>query len=231
MKKLLIAAVVAGLVGTANAQSAFEGFYGQLSTGYENNSIGSSTTTTTTSPNIGTFLYSNPSYNFSSMPLIAALGYTFSVSNQFTLGLGADYSFLKAKSGNWTATSPGQDPQQSYTKTSNRMNFFLTPGYVVDKNSLAYAKVGYSRQKVEYFDTSSNDTLGNANVNGYILGLGYKQLISGGFYAFGEANYMAYSKTSINFSSACERGCNTFSNSTPTPSSAYNLLVGVGYRF
>ena len=35
MKKLLVAAALAGLVGTANAQSAFEGFYGQVGIGYE----------------------------------------------------------------------------------------------------------------------------------------------------------------------------------------------------
>jgi len=33
MKKLLVAAAVTGLVGTVNAQSAFEGFYGQVGVG------------------------------------------------------------------------------------------------------------------------------------------------------------------------------------------------------
>ena len=37
--KLLIAFAVAGLAGTAHAQSAFEGFYGQIATGYESNTI------------------------------------------------------------------------------------------------------------------------------------------------------------------------------------------------
>ena len=40
MKKLLVAAAVTGLVGTVNAQSAFEGFYGQVGVGYESVDLG-----------------------------------------------------------------------------------------------------------------------------------------------------------------------------------------------
>jgi outer membrane immunogenic protein len=233
MKKLLVAAAVTGLVGTANAQSAFEGFYGQIATGYENNSIQSSQTTFTTTPNINAAPYNNPSISFGNVPLIAGLGYTFSISNQFTLGIGADYSFITSKSGNTTSTptAAGDDPATGYTKVSNRMNVYLTPGLVIDKNSLAYLKVGYSGQKVENFDTATNASLGSANVSGFILGLGYKQVISGGFYGFGEANYMSYGKKTISDSGACNSLCSSYTASTPTSSSAYNFLVGVGYRF
>lgn len=231
MKKLLVAAVVAGLVGTANAQSAFEGFYGQIATGYETNSIQSNQTTFTTVPASGGVVYNNPSINFSNAPLIAGLGYTFSLTNQYTLGIGADYSFITGKSGNFSSTSAGEDPNIGYYKTSNRFNIFLTPGYVISKDQLAYLKAGYSSQKVQSFDASNNSSTGSATVNGYILGLGYKQIISGGFYGFGEANYMSYGKATISSSGACNEGCSTYTGSTPTSSSAYNFLVGVGYRF
>ncbi len=233
MKKLLIAATAAGLVGTANAQSAFEGFYGQIATGYENNNIKSSSTTFTTSPDVGTSIYNNPSVSFGNVPIILGLGYTFSLSNSFTLGIGADYSFITSKSGNFTSTpsDPSDDPNTGYNKVSNRMNLFLTPGYVIDKNSLAYIKVGYSGQKIEQFDATNNASTGSANVSGYILGLGYKQIISGGFYGFGEANYMSYGKKNITSSGACESYCSTYTGTTPISSSAYNFLVGVGYRF
>ncbi len=233
MKKLLIAAAAAGLVGTANAQSAFEGFYGQIATGYENNNIKSSSTTFTTSPDVGTSTYNNPSISFGNVPVVVGLGYTFSLSNKFTLGVGADYSFITSKSGNFTSTpaDPSEESNSGYAKVSNRMNLFLTPGYVIDKNSLAYFKVCYSGQKVEQFDALSNTSVGSANVSGYILGLGYKQIISGGFYGFAEANYMSYGKKNISSSGACENICSTYTGTTPTSSSAYNLLVGVGYRF
>jgi len=38
--KLLIAFALTGIAGTGHAQSSFEGFYGQIATGYESNSIG-----------------------------------------------------------------------------------------------------------------------------------------------------------------------------------------------
>jgi hypothetical protein len=56
---------------TAIAQSAFEGFYGQISTGYENNSVSNTGLTMSNSSNF-------PGGNNSSkgsMPLVVGLGY------------------------------------------------------------------------------------------------------------------------------------------------------------
>jgi len=91
MKKQLIAAATIGLLaGTASAQSAFEGFYGQVATwGYEYNSVASGNVTaqgagTSVSANVNTASSSNAL-------LIAGLGYTMMLDKSFTLGLGADY--------------------------------------------------------------------------------------------------------------------------------------------
>ncbi len=191
--KLLVVAAATVVASSAMAQSAFEGFYGQIATGFENNNISSSQTSFTTVPATTPSTYSNPSSSFGNAPIVATLGYTFSLTKKYTLGIGADYSFITSKSGNITSTpsDPADDTSVGYAKVSNRMNIFLTPGYVIDKNSLAYLKVGYSGQKIEQFDASDNASGGSSNANGYILGLGYKQIISGGFYGFGEANYMS----------------------------------------
>ncbi len=228
--KSLVAAVATLVASTAMAQSVFQGFYGQIATGYETNNVKSSTTTYTSDTDGYLGTYSNPSVNFSNAPIIAGLGYTFSLSKQYTLGLGADYSFITGKSGNFTSTSAGSDPSVDYYKTSNRLNIYLTPGYVIDKDKLAYLKAGYSSQKLESFAGATN-TSSSANVSGYILGVGYKQMITSGLYGFGEANYMSYSKANLNGSTACEMGCNTGFTSASVPSSAYNFLIGLGYRF
>jgi hypothetical protein len=229
--KLLVAAAATVVASSAMAQSVFQGFYGQIATGYETNNVESSTTTFTTVPAGFGATYNNPSVNFSNAPIIAGLGYTFALSKQYTLGLGADYSFITGKSGNSTSTSPGSDPNVGYYKTSNRMNIFLTPGYIIDKDKLAYLKAGYSSQKLESFASDTNTSQGSANVSGYILGVGYKQMITSGLYGFGEANYMSYSKGNLNASGACGELCSTYSGSASVGSSAYNFLVGVGYKF
>ena len=64
-------------------------------------------------------------------------------------------------------------------------------------------------------------------VSGYVLGLGYKQIIAGGLYGYAEGNYMSYAKPS--FSIASTALGSTFS-SNPSFNS-YQLLVGVGYKF
>lgn len=69
---------------------------------------------------------------------------------------------------------------------------------------------------------------GNQKAGGFVVGLGYKQIISGGFYGFGEANYYGYKMpvTAITLGSGGGQ-LNGNSNSL----SAYQFLVGVGYKF
>ena len=65
------------ITSNAYAQSAFAGFYGQVSTGYEGNQLGSLTGTSTVTPNQGTDLIrSAPSQTFGGAPLVLGLGTT-----------------------------------------------------------------------------------------------------------------------------------------------------------
>jgi len=225
MKKILLTALLSGLVGTASAQSAFEGFYGQIATGYENNTRKGTNTTFKNAAGATLATYSDPAAIANSVPIVIGAGYNFSITPQFLLGIGADYSLLTAKTALTTSTSPGAANNESYDKISNRYNIFVTPGYVIDKNKLAYLKAGYSSQKVAGY--SDDGTAGpSVNLNGYILGLGYKQMISNGLYVFGEGNYMGYMSKTATFAAS---GTNT--GSTPMSASAFNFLIGVGYKF
>ncbi len=254
MKKLLVAAAVAGLVGTANAQSAFEGFYGQIATGYENNQVsnvsGSGTENflgTTTALN-----YSSPSQSFGGAPIVVGLGYNISVAPKWLVGIGVDYSILSQTSSTYNTTITGYNASVvgtgASTKVGNRVNIFITPSYEIDKDKLVYLKAGYSSVQVTQNASTgacingtclSNSQLEQTSpgaqtktVGGYVLGLGYKQIISGGFYGFAEGNYMSYSKPSFSQTTTYTDGSGGSVSSTASGSlNSYQLLVGVGYRF
>ncbi len=196
MKKLLVAAAVAGLVGTVNAQSAFEGAYGQLGIGYQSSKAKDNVSGSYDSTN-----------GFAST---VGLGYNFSVSKDFLLGLGAEYSFIPTSEANTTYINDNGSTGTEKYKNQNTYNIFLTPGIVISKDSLAYAKVGYTGTTYK-FPTSSY------NLTGYSFGLGYKQIINGGLYGFAEGNYFSYNDKDIN-------GAKLGGNSM-------NFLVGVGYKF
>jgi hypothetical protein len=231
MKKILAVSLLA-LAGTgAMAQSAFEGFYGQVGAGYENNSVASS------SFNFGGADVSTPSGSKDAAQINLGLGYNAAVTKEFLLGVGVEYSAISStfESGELTSVvgcGGACGATQKYT-ASNRTSIFLTPGYAIAKDKLAYVKAGYSMQtlKSELNQASpgvnQGANFGSKSVGGYVVGLGYKQMISGGFYGFGEADYYSYSSVGLN---------NTFpsgalvTNNNLTPS-AYNFLIGVGYKF
>lgn len=196
MKKLLAAVAVAGLAGTVNAQSAFEGAYGQIGIGYQSSKA-----------KIESVNFNN-STGFAST---VGAGYNFQVSKEFLLGLGAEYSFLPSSSANYTYTGGA-----GKYKNKNTYNVFLSPGFALSKDSLAYAKVGYTGTTYSFTEEGSTD---NYNLTGYSLGLGYKQIIDGGLYGFAEGNYMSYGQKTV---------------STPPvrlSGNSMNLLVGIGYKF
>ena len=227
--KLLLACSGLMFSCTVFAQSQFAGAYGQISTGYENNRVSSAQLTGT--PYGGTPSTTNSiSTNTGSAPLVLGLGYLFPVKNNFTLGLGIDYSTLTQETGSSAFYYSGDSDNYNYKFTiSNRFSIFAAPGYAIDKDKLAYAKIGYSSQSVQYSQTNCCSSPSNkAQVSGYVLGLGYKQLITGGLYGFVEANYYSYAKPSLSSTYTDDGGGTVSSNPNV---SAYNLLLGVGYRF
>lgn len=237
-KKLFIAVATTLFTCSAIAQSAFEGFYGQVATGYENNSYTSINQSIAGNGSSWTGNASNQST--SGMPLVLGVGYNYALDSDFLLGIGFDYSALSQSTGNFSFATVNNDNGNTFTtynqsfKVSNRMNLYFTPGYALDTDKLVYLKAGYSMQQLQ-FSQGADPITGIAsgftstkNINGYILGLGYKQMIMDGFYGFAEANYMAYQKTSIN--GTFISGGNLSDTSNPSLS-AYNLLVGVGYKF
>jgi len=265
-------AVVAGcaVVGltsfNAQAQSAFAGFYGQISTGYESNQLGSQSDVTTITPYVKSdTVGSAPSQTFGGAPLVLGAGYYWQASDKWLIGLGADYSALTQTSSNFSKNSVNAPGSTSIAagenltfngasmQLSNRFNLFITPGYAIDKDKLVYVKAGYSQVTAQYNRVTSltrttngvpksyPTTGGNqsSNQGGYLLGIGYKQVISSGLYGFVEGNYMGYSAPSYAITSTnatdTSRGVTTTSARTLTASFAslnsFQALIGLGYAF
>jgi outer membrane immunogenic protein len=256
MKKKLLVAVAASVIGTSvMAQSAFEGFYGQIATGYESNDVSSINGTGVESVS-GTqtpLSYSASSQNFGSAPLVLGLGYNFSVAPKWLLGIGVDYSALSQTSSeypvNVTGFGVGVNGTGNTIKVGNRFNVFVTPGYAIDKDKLVYLKAGYSSVDVTQNASTGACIAGTGcftnaamqqttpgsqtkTVSGYVVGLGYKQMITQGFYGFAEANYMSYGKANFSQTSNYTDGSGgSVTNNTSGSLNSYQALVGVGYKF
>ena len=265
-------AVVAGcaVVGltsfNAQAQSAFAGFYGQVSTGYESNQLGSASGSSNVIPYAKSDTTSTgPSQTFGGAPLVLGAGYYWQASEKWLIGFGADYSALTQTSSSIplnrsnapgsTVVGAGDTITQNGTtmQLSNRFNLFITPGYAIDKDKLVYVKAGYSQVTAQYnratsltvtnkgVSTTTAAAGGNqsSNQGGYLLGIGYKQVISSGLYGFVEGNYMGYSAPSYTFSSTNpldrSRGVTTPSTRSVTTNFAslnsFQALIGLGYAF
>jgi len=208
--QLLIALGAMSLTTPALAQSVFTGFYGQVGIGYENSTPSYSGGTL----NNSTYSYGISGGTTNSFAGTATIGYYFPVTGNFLLGIGAEYSPLSGVKSNATVTLPALKYSETQTvKKGDSYNLFISPAYAIDKEKLAYAKVGYSSANYEI--GGDNDTY-----NGYSLGLGYRQIIQGSWYGFAEVNYMSYGNQ------------NVATNASGTASfKVTNALVGVGYKF
>ena len=242
-----------GVMAQSSKANAWEGAYGQWSVGFASFSpkIGSTTATpqagSTLSPyttpypyGLGQTISASGSANTLNTPTNAiSAGYNFGVNQDYVLGIGASYYIGASGSGNGSFSlsapgAPSNPPPYTVpalnTTTSvtyqlkNLWSVTLQPGYVIDKDRLVYAKVGYTgvtiglNGPIASYQTST--------LSGYSLGLGYKQMITDSIYLLGEANYGGFSNKSATLSTSI--GTNV---GTTLGGSGFDFLVGVGYRF
>jgi outer membrane immunogenic protein len=112
MKKIQLAMLTASIIGMSatavNAQSKFEGFYGQVGVGYE---------TVAPSLSYGNVNHYAERHSNCSLPIASSIsnsnsfagtvtaGYTFVVTKDFLLGIGAEYSPLAGSKANYSASN------------------------------------------------------------------------------------------------------------------------------
>jgi opacity protein-like surface antigen len=137
------------------------------------------------------------------------------------LGIGAEYSPLASQKASTTLTALGESSVVGQFQKTSSYNLFVSPAIAIDKDKMAYAKLGYTGATAKSYAADAGGPTDTFNFTGYSFGLGYKQIIANGLYGFAEGNYAMYDKQNI-------PGDNITGTIQP---SAMNFLVGVGYKF
>jgi outer membrane immunogenic protein len=239
MKTVKISALVLAMAGvfatSANAQSAkanaWEGAYGQVGVGWGMFVPSVSNGTAVQPTRAGNLNLTNSASNVNNVStglVNLAVGYNFGINQNWLLGLGATY-YPGASSGatgqlNTYYRGALLSTSQASYQVKNLYSIVLTPGYAIDKDRLAYAKIGYTGATI---GLSTPDLPYNTNnLSGLALGLGYKQIITGSIYAFGEVNYATYGNTTATGTTTTGATVTNQIKGTGT-----DILVGIGYRF
>ena len=245
MKTVKISALALAMMGvfatSANAQSAkanaWEGFYGQVGVGYG-----------TITPNIpgGTAVAPAGVLAPVSVPLTTgasdvnnlntavaniAAGYNFAIDSNWVVGLGVSYDpgASSGATGTLTLYSPtgAAVPRSQQTASYQFKNVYsvtVNPGYAIDKDKLAYLMLGYTGSTVGL--STPNVPYNTVNLNGYTVGVGYKQMFTESLYMLGELKYASYGQKTAN---ATAYGAVPVAQ--PVSANGAEFLVGVGYRF
>ncbi|MBU3591040.1 outer membrane beta-barrel protein [Polynucleobacter sp. 78F-HAINBA] len=236
MKTVKISALVLAMAGafatSANAQSAktnaWEGFYAEAAVGYGSftPTIGSAYIVPKAGPTRGLQVpVSTQQNDLGSGTNKIGLGYTFGIDDKYTLGIAASYSIgasSPASGSFWTASTVNSPTWFKY-QIKDVWSVTVNPGYVIDKDKLAYAKVGMTGNTMGINGGTANYQ--TYNFTGYVLGLGYKQMVTQSVYFLGEVNYAGISsKTATIQTSSGPLSGNV-------GGSGVDVLVGVGYKF
>lgn len=228
MKTVKISALVLAMAGvfatSANAQSSktnpWEGFYAEAAVGYgiftptiSGARLGASTAVSTQQNNIGSGINK------------LGLGYTFGIDDKYTLGIAASYSLgasTPASGSFWPTAAPNMNKWFKY-QVKDVWSVTLNPGYAIDKDKLAYAKVGIAGNTMGINGQTANYQ--TVSFTGYVLGLGYKQLVTKSVYFLGEFNYAGMSSKTATIQTS------NGPLSANVGGSGVDFLVGVGYKF
>lgn len=235
MKTVKISALVLAMAGvfatSAHAQSAktnpWEGFYAEAAVGWGqfNPTINNANLAPLGYPAGTKVPVSTQQDNLSSGINKLGLGYTFGINDKYTLGVAASYSLGASSAANgsfWTARTVNSPTWFKY-QIKDVWSVTVNPGYVIDNDKLAYAKVGMTGNTMGINGGTANYQ--TYNFTGYVLGLGYKQMVTQSVYVLGEVNYAGISSKTATIQTA---------NGPITGNvggSGVDVMVGLGYKF
>lgn len=214
-----LASLILGLGNAAQAHASanFDGFFADFGFGYRDVNSSTSASLSVNGTPISSTLSSGQPTNISN---VFTLGYNFPIDSTFKLGIGANISpasgqsqQIQLRTQNQVVTLLGIKPLYSY-------GFFLAPSLVIG-DGLAYLKLGAQ--------TQVNNSNTSPNFNGYLLGIGYKQLLTQSVYLFCEADYVSYPAQMYSRAiTASGRSINSWVTTKPQGS---RYLIGLGYQF
>jgi hypothetical protein len=228
MKRIFVATIGAALIASplfASAQAKnFEGFFAEAGLGYGtfNGSFSGGNLSTTGGTALGP--YSVDANTVKSIIGVIGGGYNFALTNEFVLGLGGSYSPSRSASATSTITVPAAlgSTITGAGAVGNIYSIYLSPGYALSQDSLVYGKVGYTGATAV-----SSGSIPNVNLNGYVLGLGFKKTFDKNLYGFIEGKYASFGSKDLEPNALNSSVTNTGSMSAK----GMDILVGVGYKF
>jgi hypothetical protein len=250
---LAMAGVFATSANAQSAKAnAWEGAYGQVAVGYGmfTPSVGTGTGTSPLSKEVQALGYpSTVSVSTSAASINnvntgtanIAGGYNFGINSNYVVGLGVAYypgassgatgvlatgstSIPNSKGGPSIPVPANNNAGTLSYNVKNLYSITINPGYVIDKDRLAYAKIGYTGATIGL--SSASIAYNTVNLTGYTLGLGYKQMVTNSVYLMGEVNYASYGNKT-----ASTTGSDGTVYNQPLKGTGLDFLVGVGYRF
>lgn len=227
MKKFLLGLSMVLGSTCAMSQSAFNGFFGQISLGYGTttpSSKGGSISTVIGGQTIPfTFVTDHDTHR--DFQGTATVGYRFRLSKKFLLGVGAEFT---KNSGSWTTitTTVNNLKTTDEYRILHSYAFFLAPAYAIAEDKLVSAKVGYAGALTdnEISGTVSADHKGK----GILASLGYKQIIKGRWYGLAEFEYNRYANQTYNNNGVSVNGY-PFTSTLQISTHSYRLVVGIGF--
>jgi hypothetical protein len=208
-----------GVAPVSQAQNStyFDGFFADVGFGYRDANVTASSSLSLNGRTIpSTITAGKPSNTVSAF----TVGYNFPVSSGYVLGLGANISPASGQAQPAQIQALNQTIPISGVKPLYNYGFFLSPGIMIG-DGLTYLKAGTQ--------TQVNNSNSSPNYYGYLIGLGYKQLIYPSVYIFGEADYASYNaQTTSKNVTASGRSINASVTTKPQGS---RYVLGLGYQF
>ena len=237
MRTVKISALVLSMAGvfvtSANAQSAktnaWEGFYAEAAAGYAVFSPTINSATLQSNALRTTLPVTTQQNDVNTATNKIGLGYNYGINDKYTLGIVASYALgaSSAASGTFTAAVPAQygGPSTKWFnyQLKNIWSVTLNPGYVIEKDKLVYARVGMTGVTMGINGQTANYQ--TQTLSGYVLGLGYKQMVTQSIYVLGEVNYAGLSSKTASIATSSGPLTGNIGGS------GMDVMVGVGYRF
>lgn len=246
-KKLLATTALAATLATSSAfaEGAFDGINAQVGVGFA--SLGTELSGSYSNlPNQWGDTWggsSNDKYSQTGVMGTASLGYSYGFKGGFNIAANAFYlggaENAGQSSGNDASAGTGYSNSSSYNnqaKLKNIWGLVVEPGYYFAKESLGFAKLGWAQasSSVQTNEFNSTNTPANSSQNinfgtsnGFLYGLGFKQMVASNIYVGVEAYQIMFSSKSSTFTSA-SGGSSVTLNSKPNVTYAGLTL---GYKF
>jgi opacity protein-like surface antigen len=138
-------------------------------------------------------------------------GYGIDLTQDFNLTTNVFFNLSNDKTGSTSGVTG---------KTKNNIGFSIEPGYYLNKDTLAYVKLGYARLDSK-LDSSVSGTTSNTTLDGFVWGAGAKYHIDKNLFVGAEVVEYNYGNNSVTLGGT----------STTYKTNQTTGLINVGYQF